>query len=214
MLPLLVRGLIMYLVVTVGVRFMGKRQIGELQPTELVITILLSDIASQPLVNGETPILQSILLLIFLISLELLSSVIAIKSRAFRLLVQGHSVMIINKGKVDQRRLKELRYSVDDVIEAMRLKDCFDISQIDYAYVETNGELSIKQIDEQKKQQDPLPCLVISDGTIIEKEFGVCNLDEKKLVDILHKKGLRQNDIFLMTYAEDGTMNIIVKKEN
>lgn len=213
MIPLICRAVIMYIVVIFGVRFMGKRQIGELQPAELVITILLSDIASMPLMDNNTPLLQSVMMILILISLELLSSVVSIKSRTFRLLLQGHSVMVINKGEIDQKQLKQIRYSVDDIMEAMRLKDCFDVSEIEYAYIETNGEMSIKTKDETTEEQD-LPCLVISDGKLIDREFDICNLTKQKLENILNEKNLKRQDIFLMTYTADGQINIIMKKEN
>lgn len=213
MIPLICRAVIMYIVVIFGVRFMGKRQIGELQPAELVITILLSDIASMPLMDNNTPLLQSVMMILILISLELLSSVVSIKSRTFRLLLQGHSVMVINKGEIDQKQLKQIRYSVDDIMEAMRLKDCFDVSEIEYAYIETNGEMSIKTKDETTEEQD-LPCLVISDGKLIDREFDICNLTKQKLENILNEKNLKRQDIFLMTYTADGQINLIMKKEN
>lgn len=216
MFPLLIRSIIMYIIVIFGVRIMGKRQIGELQPAELVITILMSDIASMPLQNSEVALVQPLMTIMLLIGLELLSSVISIKSRSFRTLLQGHSIMVIKNGEFDQTKMKEIRYSVDDIMEALRLKDVFDISDVGYAYVETNGSLSVLLKDDAKGKKStfpiPIQCLVISDGKMVEREFELCRLSRKKLETIIRKKGLEAKDIFLMTYASDGSSNIVVKR--
>ena len=133
MLSILIRGIIIYIIVIASVRLMGKRQIGELQPAELVVTILLSDIASMPLQNSNTPLLQSIIAVFLLIALEIITSCLALKFRSFRTLLQGHSVMIVKNGKIVQKNMKQIRYSVDDVIEALRLKDVFDVSKVNFA---------------------------------------------------------------------------------
>lgn len=212
MLPVLIRAIIVYVIVIVGVRLMGKRQIGELQPSELVITFLLSDVASMPLQNSSTPLLQSVATVFLLIALEVITSCLALKFRPFRTLIQGHSVMIIKKGELQQENMKRIRYSVDDIIESLRLKDIFDVSEVDYAYVETNGSLSVLP-KKSKNESAALPCLVVSDGKIIEREFALCGMTRKKLERILKKKGLELQNILLMTFSEDGRANIVLKKE-
>lgn len=210
MIAILIRGIIVYLLLIIGVRLMGKRQIGELQPTELVITMLISDIATAPLLNIHASLLQSASVIILLIALELLFSFLNLKFRGLRTLIQGNSVLIIKDGVLQQEAIASLRYSVDDLIEALRLKDVFDLSEVAYAYIETNGELSIQKKEQNKNTA--LPCLVICDGQIIDKEFSVCGLTEEKLDSILKRKNLQAKDVFLMTYASDDTM-LIVKKE-
>lgn len=211
MLPILIRGIIIYVIVIASVRLMGKRQIGELQPAELVITILLSDIASMPLQNSNTPLLQSVCAIFLLIALEIITSCLSLRFRPFRTLLQGHSVMIIKEGRIIQESLKEIRYSVDDVVEALRLKDVFDIENVNFAYVETNGSLSVLLKDEENEPSD-LPCLVISDGEIIEREFDVCGLSAEKLFKILDENRLSPSDILLMTYSKAQKANIVLKK--
>ena len=212
MLPILIRGIIIYVIVIVSVRLMGKRQIGELQPAELVITILLSDIASMPLQNGNTPLLQSVCAIFLLIALEIITSCLALKFRPFRTLLQGHSVLIVNNGEIDQREMRKIRYSVDDVVEALRLKDVFDIESVSFAYVETNGSLSVLLKDEEDEPQH-LPCLVVSDGRIVEREFSVCGLTKEKLLLWLKSKSIEPKDILMMTYSKDGKAKIVLKKE-
>jgi len=210
MFALVIRGVIVYVLLIVGVRLMGKRQIGELQPTELVITLLISDIATMPLQNVHASLLQTVVVIVLLIALELLFSILSLKFRGLRTLIQGNSVLIIKNGKLQQKAIRDLRYSVDDLVEALRLKDVFDLSEVAYAYVETNGELSI--LKNQKGQQTELQCLVICDGRIVDKEFSVCGLNETKLKNILNRKNIRAEDVFLMTYASDSNMQIIKKE--
>ena len=210
MFSLLIRTIIIYVLLIFGVRLMGKRQIGELQPTELVITLLISDIVTLPLLNIQTPLLQSVLIVVLLIAMEVLLSILSLKFRPLRTLIQGNSVLIIKDGVLQQKAIRDLRYSVDDLAEALRLKDVFDLSEIAYAYIETNGELSI--LKRAQNQKTKLPCLVICDGQIIDKEFGVCNLTEKKLKSILKRKGIALEDVFLMTYTSDETMQIVEKE--
>ncbi|MCM1363835.1 MAG: DUF421 domain-containing protein [Faecalibacterium sp.] len=224
MMPLMIRGIIIYVVVISSVRLMGKRQIGELQPAELVITILLSEVAALPLQDSETPLIQSLVAIFLLVALEVIFSVAAMKSRPFRTVLQGHSVMVIKNGKIVQENMKLIRYSVDDIIEALRLKDVFDISEVDYAYIETNGSISVLL----KKENQPvtvsdaklslpansLSCLVISDGKIVANEFGICNLTENKLNKILSQHNLNPKDVLMMTYSSDGKSNIVIRKEN
>ncbi len=223
MVNLVIRCIIIYVVVIVMVRLMGKRQIGELQPSELVITILISDVASMPLQNMEMPLLSAVTSLIVLVMLEVLLSVVSIKSRKIRKLLQGNSVMIIKNGKLIESRLRLIRYSIDDLMEALRLKDIFDISQVQYAYIETNGAISVELKPQHRTitpedldiviEKASIPCLVICDGEIIEREFEVCNMTKEKLQNILYEKELSASEILLMTVDSSGKSFIKLKEE-
>lgn len=220
---LLFKGLIVYIAVTIAMRFMGKRQIGELQPGELVITFLLSEVAAMPLQGDNIPIIASLSLVFLLVVLEIASSFFSMKSRLYRTLIQGHSILIIKEGKVLKRNMKMIRYSNDDLMEALRLKDVFDIETVQYAYIETNGSVSIQlkkkyqplcSNDMNKKiEEEYLPCLIISDGKIIDREFSLCNMTKQKLERMLKKENLKQEDVFLMTADKSGKTYIIRKEE-
>ena len=220
---ILIKGLIIYSMLTVAIRFMGKRQIGELQPGELVITMVLSEIATMPLQDDKFPVLSGVSLVFLFVTLELLSSFLAMKFRPYRTLIQGHSVLIIKDGHLIKRNLSLIRYSTDDLLEALRLKDVFDISQVQYAYIETNGSVSVKL----KKSEEPvtpkdlnvpccenaLPCLVISDGKIIDRDFELCNMTPQKLDKILRKNNLTVSEVFLMTADSQGNIYTVRKAE-
>ena len=118
----LIRTVILYIAVITCVRIMGKRQIGELQPSELVITILISEIAAIPMQDTDIPLINSIVPFLVLVSLEIITSAISIKSQKFRNLMQGNSLIIIRNGVLDQKQIKRLRLSVEDILEALRKK--------------------------------------------------------------------------------------------
>jgi len=220
---ILLRGIIVYIIVIVSVRLMGKRQIGELQPTELVTTFLLSEIASMPLQNKDISLATCVVLIFMIVGLEIIFSVLSMKSRLFRTVTQGSGALIIKDGKLLQNKLSQIRYSIDDLLEALRLKDVFDISEVKYAYVETNGSLSVMLKDSAKpvtkadlklpQKSTPLTCLVISDGKITDKDFDLCALTEEKLLKELSKKNISAADVFLMTADKNGRFNIIRKEQ-
>ncbi len=219
---MLIRGIIIYVTVIFAVRLMGKRQIGELQPAELVVTILLSQVASMPFESLEVPLLSILSIVFLLISLEILCSVISMKTKTFRNLIQGNPILIIKDGKLVQGELKNIRYSVEDLLEALRLKDIFDISQVQFAYIETNGSISVLlknkfrpvTIEDTDIKTAPceLPCLVISDGKIVRSQLDICGMTDKRMSDIMKKEQTKIEDIMLMT-AERGGKYYIVRKE-
>lgn len=139
----LIRTGIIYILIIAAVRLMGKRQIGELQPSELVITILISEIAAIPLQDNGMPLVNTLVSIFLLIALEIISSVLNMKSGKFRDFMQGHSIILIRDGKLDQKKLTQLRFTMDDLLEALRQKDIFSIDEVQYAVVETNGTLSV-----------------------------------------------------------------------
>ena len=224
MINVMLRGLIVYIILILSVRLMGKRQIGELQPSELVTTFLLSEVASMPLQNKDISLFTCIVLIFMIVGLEVIFSVLAVKSDFFRNIMQGSSVLVIKDGKLLQEKMKSLRYSIDDLLEGLRMKDVFDISEVKYAYVETNGSLSIELKDEHQPvtpkdlrlpiKSTPIPCLVISDGKITERDFPLCAMTRQKIDSALKKAGLTADEVFIMTADRDGKLYIIKKEEN
>ena len=222
MLISIIRVTIIYLFVTIAVRIMGKRNIGELQPTELVITLLLSEIASIPIEDNSIPLINSLIPVMLLISFEILNSVICMKSAKFRSLSDGNALLIIKDGKLDQKQLKKLRYTVDDVLSGLRQKDVFDIKEVKYAIIETNGTLSVllkpeyqnstKSDVKVKIKDDGFTCPVIIDGVVINKNLSVLNLNKDDIEKILKKKNVHKKNIFLMNIDTDNNTEIILKE--
>ena len=218
----ILRILILYVLATAAVRIMGKRQIGELQPSELVITILLSEIAAIPMQDTDIPLLNSVVAVLLLVAFEIISSVISMKSRGARRLLEGNAVTVIRDGRIDQKEIKRLRYTVDDLLTALRQKDVFDISTVGYAVLETNGKLSVMlKPDENALTAKTLrlslpvpgmPCLVISDGKVIREHYDDCNMNDRELKRLLRAKGLEVEDVLIMTVDRDRNA-VIVEKE-
>ncbi len=216
----ILRSFIIYVCIIAVVRFMGKRQIGELQPSELVITIILSEVASMPLEDIDTPLMPSIILVFLLACFEVISSDLSVKFPLFRKLLQGNPVLVINKGKIIEKNMHSIRFSMDDLTESLRLKDVFDISSVDFAYIETNGGLSVKlkkdyrppTKSDENSDDGTIPFLIIDDGKIIERDFDKCSMSKEKIENILKKKKLEINDILLMTADSNGDINIIRKQ--
>ncbi len=151
---LFIRAVILYAAVIFVIRLMGKRQIGEMQPSELVITILISEVASLPLQDKGIPVLYALVPLFVFVSFEIILSALSLKSRKLRTLMQGHEVIVIKNGKVDIEALRTLRMTFDDLEGALRQKDVFDVKEVSCAIFETNGKLSVLlKKDDTKKEK-------------------------------------------------------------
>ena len=217
----LIRTIILYVFAIASIRIMGKRQIGELQPSDLVVTLLISQIISIPIQDTDIPLVNTIIPILLLVSFEILTSVFNMKSIKFRSFMQGNPVVIINDGNLNQKMLKELRFTIDDLLESLRQKDIFDISQVQYAIVETNGQLSVllkpqydtvtKEDFKLKSKPQGYQCPVIIDGKIVTTAFAICNMTTKKIEKIAKKEKTEIKDILLMTVDAVGNHNIIRK---
>lgn len=215
------RTIILYIFVTLGIRLMGKRQIGEMQPNELVVTLLISEIAAIPLQDTSQPILNGVVAIFMLVILEILISVISMKSLFMRKIMNGKSAVIIKNGVIDQQMMKSVRMTVLDLVELLRGQNVFDISTVAFAVLEVNGNLSVLlKSSEQpataadlnvKKDKALLPLPVISDGKIIKESLEAIGTDESSVLKML--KGDNVSDIFLMTMDRDGNHSIIKQRK-
>ena len=143
MLTIIIRTLLIYFIVTFAVRLMGKRQVGDMQTSELVITMIISEIASLPLENPERPLLSGIVPVVMLAAIEIIVSVIMLKSRRARGIICGHPIIVIRDGKIVEKEIERLRLSREDVYSLLRQQQCPDPSGVKYGIIEPNGSLSI-----------------------------------------------------------------------
>ncbi len=221
---IIIRTLILYIIVTIGIRLMGKRQIGDMQPNELVVTLLISEIAAIPLQDTTQPVVNGIVAVFMLVIIEIIMSVLTMKFLPLRQLLSGKAIIIISDGKIDQQAMKQVRLTVMDLIELLRSQDVFDISTVAYAVLEVNGNLSVllknaeqpvtaKQID-IKTDTDALPMPVITDGRIITDSLHAVKSDETELKKILKQKKTNIKDIFLMTLDRCGNYTITKKEKS
>ncbi len=223
MLSIIIRTLILYIVLTLGIRLMGKRQIGDMQPNELVVTLVISEIAAIPLQDSNQPILNGVCSIFVLVILEILLSFIAMKSMSFRKLMSGQSVIIIKNGVIDQNAMKKVRMTILDLVELLRGQDVFEIEDVEFAVLEVNGDLSV-MLKSQKQTLTPsdielkpksatLPLPIISDGKIIKDTCKNLNVTQKELLLLLERERVKLEDVFLMTLDKEKKATIIRKSD-
>ncbi len=218
----LIRACILYVIITFSLRLMGKRQLGELQPSELVVTILISNIAAIPVEDSSVPMLMGVVPILTLVSLDVIVSAIMLKFPKFRKLIIGSPRVIMSEGVIMQKEMKRLRYTVDDLVEAMREEQIFDINEIYYAIVETTGKIHfLKKKDYQNAEKtdvgcggsssDP-PAVIIRDGREDEEQLNSMGLGMGWLRQQLREQQLGIKDVFLMTADRNG-QNTIIKRQ-
>ena len=221
---ILLRSIILYIIVVSAVRLMGKRQLGELQPSELVITILVSNIATLPLEDTDIPLIIGVTPILALVCYEVFVSWLILRLPFFRKIIYGSPKIIISNGKIKRSVLRELRLSVDDVMTAMRNQQIFDISEIQYAIVETTGSISImkKQVKDTPTREDmgffpesaDPPQIIVSDGKILTAALDSMGFNVKFVENSAREAGVKIRDIFIMTVDRQGNVYIAGKKEN
>jgi len=217
------RTVVLYFTVITALRIMGKRQVGELQPAELVVTIMISNIATLSIEDTNIPLLGSILPIFVLVSCEVFESVVSLKSRVMRKLLSGNPRIIIRDGALNQTELKNLRWSVDDLTEQLRLNGIFDIREVSFAVVETTGALSVYQKFGARPataqmlnippdgEPDVPPVTVICDGQLDIDALNYLNLRREWLDKILSEKGLSVKQVFMMTCDRRAGYSIVEK---
>lgn len=197
MLSVFIRTIVLYLCVVVALRLMGKRQLGELQPSELVVALMIADVAAIPIESDKIHILQGIIPVFTLVLLEFILSMLVLKSVTMRKIITGTPRQIIKDGKFDKEQLRNLRITLDDVNEQLRIAGYSSISQIDSAIIETNGQLSIIPKESERPvtcsdlnlspPQTHNPYTIISDGKLRKSNLRNAGYDEKWLRNKLKK---------------------------
>lgn len=216
------RTIILYLIIVVTLRVLGKRQVGELEPSELVVAILISDLAAVPMQDIGIPMLTGIIPIITLLAFELLASEISMHSLRFRAFLCGKPVFIIQDGKVDQKAMAKNRLTIDELFCSLRQQGVLNISEVQYAILETNGQLStflypkfapLVAKDDSKYPKPPdYPVTILSDGHVLEENLRSIGQDLGWLRNQLNLAGVTPSDIFLMTGTQKGEI-FFIKKE-
>lgn len=216
-----IRSIIIYITIVIAVRIMGKRQIGELKPHELVITILISAVATIPIEQNTIPLANSILPILIFVSFEMIESAISMKSIKFRDLIQGKPIFIIKNGTLQQNQLNRLRFTLDDLIDASRQAGAFDISQIENAVVETNGTLSVQLKSEDspvtpsqmklKVDKALTPQPIAMDSQIVTEYFGKSVISKSEIELYLTANDIKLEEVMLLTIDDNGQLYLIRK---
>ena len=211
-----IRALILYFVVIFSVRLMGKRQLGELQPSELVITILISNIATLPLEDTAIPLLPGILPILSMVCFEVIISWFSLKSRRLRRVICGSPKIIIRNGQIEQDTMRELRLSIDDLMTALRGNQVFSIEEVQFAIVSVylkkeHQPFTLQDADLHPKTIDP-PVTLISDGKLSRNALHSLQKEHSWVAAELQRRKLQEKDVFLLTADRNGICTCIPKQ--
>jgi len=210
-----IRTAILYLLVVLTMRLMGKRQIGELQPYEFVITIMISDLASLPMQDSRLPLLQGIIPIITLLFLKTILTQIGLKFQLTRKFVDGEPCILIYKGRINYSTLKKQQLNIDELLEELRLANYFNIDEIQYAILENDGQMSILPVDYNSSKSNcekstqnaevALPKVLISDGKINKNSLTSIDKDEKWILNLLKNHNILSiKHVLIALYDTEG----------
>ena len=204
------RTVLFYGVLILVVRLMGKRQIGQMEPSEFVVTMLVANLAAIPLEELDLPLHTGLLPIGVVLALEFILSWASLKSMKIRKFLCGKPVILIENGNILQKNLREVRISLDELTAMLRLKDVLDIRQVRYAILETNGNLSVFLCPQEK--EGSLPVTLVSDGVLLEENLNLVGKDRAWTEKVLHGKGATVKDTYLLTVDGKGKI-VFYKKE-
>lgn len=219
-----IRTIILYLLLTVGIRIMGKKQVGELETVELVFTMLISDLAAVPMQDFGIPLAYGLIPILTLFSLTMLLSVLSLKSVPLRNLLCGRPSVIIDHGVILQREMAKTRFTLDELLEELRLQGVTDLSTVEYAILENSGQVSVLLYPQHQPmtpaqmcltpEEQGLPLVIISDGKVLAQNLTLRSLDRAWLQDQLAQHGhSRPEEVFLLTVDERGAVYYVPKED-
>jgi uncharacterized membrane protein YcaP (DUF421 family) len=209
MTSIFIRTIIIYVILNIMLKIMGKRQIGELEVNELVSTLLISEIGALPISDTDIPLLPSIVPILFIASSEVIISIVKNKSATLKRVVEGEPTYIIYKGRLRQKALAENRISINEVLTEMRIQGIANFNEVRYAILEQNGKLSfLKESDSPQISR-----ALIIDAKPDTKNLKESGLDIEWLNKRLSERHIQIEDVFLMTINEDGEINVIEKEK-
>lgn len=218
------RTIILYFLIMTGLRIMGKRQIGELEPGELVLTMMISDLATVPMQDFGIPLLAGVIPILSLLSLSMLLSQLSLHSLRFRALICGTPSILIRNGVLQQEAMRKNRFTLDELLEELREQGYADLGDVKYAVLENSGQLSVlpwvrtqppsaAQLGLDLEDDVTLPVILINDGRVLSQNLSACGKDRKWMQDTLEAEGFTSSqEVFLMTLDEQGRV-VCVGKE-
>lgn len=219
-----VRTILLYFIIMIGLRVMGKRQIGELEPIELVLTLLISDLAAVPMQDFGIPLLNGVVPIVTLLALSMLLSWCSTHSIRLRRLICGNPTTLIRDGKLQQQAMRRNRFTLDELLEELRAQGVTDLQTVKYAVLETNGQLSVllypdaqpatpRQLGKAVRDDVFLPVVLINDGRVLTRALSARGLDTAWLTQALRRHGFqRADEVFLFTIDDAGKILCIGKE--
>ena len=212
MLVIFIRTLIIFLVLVVVMRLMGKRQIGEMQPFEFIITLIIADLACIPMADLSIPLIYGVAAVLALFLLHQLFTLIEQSGRIPKKILSGTPSVVINKNGIDLNELKKNNMGVEDLIESMRSQGYFSLDDLDYAIFESNGKLSALESAERNSESSSMPILIVNNGKLLGKNLKVLQDGEEKLKTFLAQNGTTLKNTEALTV--DGNGRAYLKKKN
>ena len=225
MLIVAIRTFVLYIIVLIAVRIMGKSELSKMSPFQLVIVFMIAELAAMPIDDPTTSLINGVMAIFTLMLLQVLISFLSIKSEKFKNLVSGKPSILIEKGKLNIKELSKLRITSTDLLEQLRLENCPSLSNVEYAIMESNGQLTVIPKAEKKPltpkdmgltvNEGLLPMIVISDGTLYVKNLLVAGISEEMFRQKLAGAGISSyENIFLVFYDENKVFHVYLHSEN
>lgn len=214
MLLVTIRTAIIFIVLLVIMRLMGKRQIGEMQPFELVITLLIAELACIPMADASIPLLYGIVAVVTIFVLHEIMTLLDLKIKPLKSFISGKPSVVINKNGIDDYQLKRNNLDVSDLIESLRTAGYFSLDSIDYALYEANGTFSALPKQDYEQMQTSLPIVIIDNGSYDEKNLEVLGLSREFFDGILEQQGVKNvKKVLVLTADGTGKLYLQVKNE-
>ena len=205
-----VRTVLLYLTMIAVIRIMGKRQIGQMEPSEFVVTMMVANLATIPMEDDGIALFAGFVPICVILGAELVLSFLNLKSSKIRKILCGKPVILIENGNILQQNLRKTRISLDELTGHLREKDVLDITCVQYAILETNGNLSVFLCPQEK--EGSLPVTLVSDGVLLEENLNLAGKDRAWTEKVLHGKGATVKDTYLLTVDGKGKI-VFYKKE-
>lgn len=214
MVLVLIRTAIIFVVLLIIMRLMGKRQIGEMQPFELVITLLIAELACIPMADASIPLLYGIISVVTIYVLHEIMTLLDLKLKPLKSLISGKPSVVINKNGIDDYQLKRNNLDVSDLIESLRTAGYFSLDCVDYALYEANGTFSALPKEEYEQMQTSLPLVIIDNGKYDAKNLELTGLDKSFFNGILKEQGVKNvKKVLVLTADGNGKLYLQVKGE-
>lgn len=196
------RAIIIYVILIIGMRLMGKRQIGEFQPFELIIMLIIAELAAVPMADISIPIFAGLVPIFVIFVTHLAITIISNKSLKFRKALNGTPQIIINENGIDSNILKEVNMNVNDLLESIREQGYFTIEEIKFAVLETNGKISVLP-DDSVSSPEEIPVSLIVNEEFVEDNFQMANITKKDIEKILNKINLIPKKVIYMSKNQE-----------
>ena len=210
---IVLRTILVYIILFFAIRIMGKRQLGELQPSELVVTLLISELITLPINDREYPVINSIVAIIILIFLEIAVSALMLKIPLVQKMVSGRPKIIAQNGELDLHSMKENRLTVEDLFQALRSEGIFDIRDAEYILLEGNGQISVAPAKDEHGEDQHSHMVIITDGRLCTWGMELCGIDKKWIDKILKNEKTTIKNVLLMTANSEQDFHIVEKSK-